>query len=68
MTLNLKKCKFVKNCIDLFGHVNQPGPLEVLTGRVAVICGLEHVTNVMEILSFSVYSALCKCSRLILLR
>lgn len=64
MTLSLKKCEFLIKYIDYLVHVISPGCLEVSTGTIEALRGLELPTNVRELRSFF---SLCNVFRHIVL-
>lgn len=52
MSLQLMKCFFLEDCIDLLGHEIQPDRLDILTKAADAIRGPERATNVTELKSF----------------
>lgn len=48
LKLNLKKCKFLTNCIDYFGNVIHSGRLSVSTRTIDVLQGPEHPTDLAK--------------------
>lgn len=51
VSLSLKMCFFVEECIDYLGHIVQPGTLGISTKVTDAIGGLQHTTNVTELKS-----------------
>lgn len=52
ISLELKECFFIEDCIDNLGHVMQPGRHKISTKASNTIRKLDPSTNVTEIKSF----------------
>jgi hypothetical protein len=52
LTLNLKKCYFLKDTVDYLGHVIRPGQLSVAEKNTAALKDMTHPTTQTDLRSF----------------
>jgi hypothetical protein len=52
LTLNLKKCHFLKDTVDYLGHVIRPGQLSVAENNTTALKDMTHPTTQTELRSF----------------